>query len=115
MAAKKKAEAKTKSFRVGDSGVLVKVTPGNILIEPVDAEKKTSTGIYLPDSTEKKTLKGKVLGVGGAQVTDSGVERTSPVKVGQIVIYKKWGGSEVQIGSKEYLFAKFEDILAVEE
>ena len=52
--------------------------------------------------------------MGAAEVTDKGVKKTSPVKVGDVVIYKKWGGNEVKIDGKEYLFVKFEDIMAVE-
>ena len=77
---------------------------------------KTDSGIYLPDSaSSEKPQKGKVLAVGGEEVLDSGKTRKSPVKVGDVVIYKKWGGSEVKVGTKEYLFAKFDDILAVEK
>ena len=89
-------------------------TAGYLLIEPTEAETKTATGIYLPDTAGEKPLKGKVLAVGGPEITDSGAKRTAPAKVGDIVIYKKWGGNEVKIAGKEYLFAKFEDILAVE-
>ncbi|OGM28005.1 hypothetical protein A3D00_04655 [Candidatus Woesebacteria bacterium RIFCSPHIGHO2_02_FULL_38_9] len=93
----------------------LKPTSGYLLIEPVDAQTKTSSGIYLPDTVNEKPQKGKVIAVGDDEVTDSGIKRKSPVKVGDVVIYKKWGGSEVKIDNKEYLFAKFEDILAVEK
>ena len=71
------------------------------------------SGIFLPESAEEKPQKGKVLAVGADEVTEKGVTKKSPVKIGDIVVYKKWGGSEVKIDGKEYLFAKFEDILAV--
>jgi len=91
-------------------------TAGYLLIEPFEAETKTESGIYLPESAEgEKPQKGKVLAVGPDDITDSGTKRPSPAKVGDIVIYKKWGGSEVKIGGKEYLFSKFEDILAIEK
>jgi len=84
------------------------------LLEPVEAETKTSSGIYLPDSASEKPQKGKVLAIGPDELTESGLKRSSPAKVGDIVIYKKWGGNEVKVEGREYLFAKFEDILAVE-
>lgn len=87
---------------------------GYLLIEPLEAETMTSSGIYLPDSAGEKPQKGKVLAVGGDELMDSGSKRKSPVKAGDVVIYKKWGGNEVKIEGKEYLFAKFEDVLAVE-
>ena len=92
----------------------LKPSAGYLLIEPLEAETKTASGIYLPDSAGEKPQKGKVLAAGADEITDSGAKRTSPAKVGDVVIYKKWGGNEVKVGGKEYLFAKFEDILAVE-
>ncbi len=86
---------------------------GYIVIEPLEAEEKTSSGIYLPDSASEKPQQGRVLAVGDDEITDSGAKRKSPSKVGDIVIYKKWGGNEVKIKGIEYLFAKFDDILAV--
>ncbi len=88
-------------------------TPGYILIEPMEAENKTASGIYLPDSSTEKPMEGKVIAVGLPEITDSGKKKTSPVKVGDLVVYKKWGGNEVRISGKDYLFAKFEDILAI--
>lgn len=92
----------------------LKPTAGYLLIEPVEKETKTASGIYLPDSAEEKPQKGKVLAVGADEITDSGAKKTSPAKVGDIVIYKKWGGNEVKVGGREYLFSKFEDVLAIE-
>lgn len=88
---------------------------GYLLIEPLNAETKTASGIYLPDNVSEKPQKGKILAVGEAEITESGVNRNPPCKIGDIVIYKKWGGNEVKIESKEYLFSKFEDILAIEK
>jgi len=91
----------------------LKPAPGYLVIEQVNAQEKTSSGIYLPDSAAEKPQQGKVLAVGGPEITDSGSKKESPVSLGQTVIYKKWGGNEVKIKGKEYLFVKFEDILAV--
>ncbi|OGM30798.1 hypothetical protein A2630_00390 [Candidatus Woesebacteria bacterium RIFCSPHIGHO2_01_FULL_44_10] len=90
-------------------------TAGHLIIEPLEAAQKTDSGIYLPDSAGEKPQKGKVVAVGADEVTDSGKVRKSPVKKGDIVIYKKWGGTEVKVDGKELLFAKFEDILAIEK
>ena len=87
---------------------------GYLVIEPQEAETKTAGGIYLPDSaTGEKPQQGTVLAVGDDEITDSGAKKKAPAKVGDKVIYKKWGGNEVKIGAVEYLFVKFEDILAV--
>ena len=92
-----------------------KITPaaGYLLLEPVGAEDKTNSGIYLPDSVSEKPQKAKVLAVGDDEITESGTKRKAGVKAGDVVIYKKWGGNEVKLEGKEYLFAKFDDILAV--
>lgn len=93
-----------------------KPTSGYLLIEPAETQTKTDSGIYLPDSAaSERPQKGEVLAVGPDEVTDSGVKRTSPCKVGDIIVYKKWGGNEFKIGNTEYLFVKFEDILAIEK
>jgi len=92
----------------------LKPTAGYLLIEPLEKEVKTASGIYLPDTAGEKPQKGKVLAVGGAEITEKGTKKNSPVKVNDVVIYKKWGGNEVKIGNTEYLFVKFEDILAIE-
>lgn len=86
--------------------------PGYVLVEPAKAQKQTSSGIYLPDSHEEKAQHGTVVAVGDAIVVD-GKEVKSPVKKGDMVIYKKWGGNEFKIGEIEYQFFKFDDVLAV--
>jgi chaperonin GroES len=91
----------------------LKPTAGYLLIEPLEKEVKTASGIYLPDTASEKPQKGKVLVTGGVLLQD-GQKIASPAKVGDVVIYKKWGGNEVKIEGKEYLFVKFEDILAIE-
>ncbi|MFV1916902.1 MAG: co-chaperone GroES [Patescibacteria group bacterium] len=92
----------------------LKPTAGYLVIEPMEAKTKTDSGIYLPESAEEKPQKGRVLAIGPDEITEQGTKRPSPVSVGDIVIYKKWGGNEVKVEGKEYLFSKFEDILAIE-
>ena len=91
----------------------LKPTAGYLLIEPLEKEVKTASGIYLPDSAGEKPQKGKILAAGSALFQD-GQKIESPAKVGETVLYKKWGGNEVKIEGKEYLFVKFEDVLAIE-
>lgn len=91
----------------------LKPTAGFLVIEPIEGERKTASGIVLPDSHEEKPQRGKVLVVGGA-IYDDGREVIAPCKIGDVVFYKQWGGNEVKIEGKEYLIVKFEDILAVE-
>lgn len=91
----------------------LKPMPGYILVEPVKMDKKTPSGIYLPDSHDEKPQQGLVLAVGKTWITDQGAKIESPVKKGDKVIYKKWGGNDVKIGDTEYQFLKFEDVLAI--
>lgn len=91
----------------------IKPTAGYLLIEPLEAETKTASGIYLPDTASEKPQKGKIIALGSATFQD-GQKIESPAKLNEIVFYKKWGGNEVKIEGKEYLFVKFEDILATE-
>ncbi len=89
-------------------------TSGYLLIEPFEAEKKTAGGLYLPETaTAEKPQKGKVLAIGEDQILENGNTRKSPVKIGDSVIYKKWGTNEVKEEGREYLFVKFEDVLAI--
>lgn len=97
----------------------LKPTAGYLLIEPLEKEVKTASGIYLPDTAGEKPQKGKVLAVGPSGCSENKCSSCeckveAPCKAGDVVIYKKWGGNEVKVGNIEYLFVKFEDVLAVE-
>ncbi len=88
----------------------IKPTQGYLLLEPIEVTKKTNSGIYLPDSHDEKPQQAKVLAVGGDLP-----KRKAPAKVGDTIIYKKWGGDEVKLSltGKELIFVKFEDVLAI--
>ncbi|MBN2015425.1 co-chaperone GroES [Candidatus Dojkabacteria bacterium] len=93
-----------------------KVQPlgGNILVEPVSEETKTASGIVLPDTVDKeKPQKGKIIATGTGKVTDDGKKVPFNVKVGDIIIFKKYSPDELEIDDKEYLIMSEEDILAV--
>jgi chaperonin GroES len=92
----------------------LKPLAGYILLEPAKADKKTASGIYLPDSHEEKPQFGKVLAC-GAPIYQDGKEIKCPVKKGDQVVYKKWGGNDFEVGDVEYQFLKFEDVLAIIE
>jgi len=90
----------------------VKPLLDNILIEPLEKERKTASGIVIPDSAKEKPQEGKVVAVGPGKFVESGQMVKPAVKVGDLVLYKKWGGNEVKIEGKDYLIVKEEDILA---
>lgn len=93
----------------------IKPTGDNILIEPLERETTTASGIVIPDTAKEKPQQGKVLAVGSGKRDEEGHLLPMDVKPGQIILYKKWGGNEVKVGNKEYLIIKSEDVMAVIE
>lgn len=93
----------------------MKITPlfDNVLIEPLEAEEKTASGIILPDSAKEKPQMGKVIAIGKGKVGPKGDTHPMVVKVGDKVMYKKWGGNEVKIDGKDMMLVSQEDILAI--
>jgi len=85
----------------------------NVLIKPLEAETTTASGIVLPDTAKEKPQIGEIMAVGTGGVNDSGKHIPMVVKVGQKVMYKKWGGNEVKVGTEEWLLVEQKDILAV--
>ena len=84
----------------------------NVLIKPLEAEAKTASGIILPDSAKEKPQIGLVMAVGEGKIV-KGEKQPVVVKVGQKVMYKKWGGSEVKVENEEWTRVGQEDILAI--
>ncbi len=85
----------------------------NVLIRPVEAETKTASGIILPDSVKEKPQMGVVMAIGSGKVGPKGDRHPMLVKVGQKVMYKKWGGNEIKVEGEEWTIVSQEDILAV--
>ena len=84
-----------------------------VLIKPLEAEEKTKGGILLPDTAKEKPQEGKVVAVGKGKTLESGKVEAPEVKVGDVVLYGKYSGTEITKDGEEYLFVKEEDILAV--
>jgi chaperonin GroES len=84
-----------------------------ILIEPLEEETTTPSGIVIPDSAKEKPQKGKIIAAGPGRVNDDGETIKLSVKVGDIVMFKKWGGSEIKIEGKELKLVREEDLLAI--
>ena len=94
----------------------IKPIGGNILVEPVSDEKVTSTGIVLPDTVSKeKPQRGKVIALGTGKLDQNGKMIPFNVKVGDIVMFKKYSPDELEIEDKEYLIMDENAILAVIE
>ena len=87
-----------------------------VLIEPLrdTKEGKTDFGIYLPETVEKeRPEKGKIIAIGEGKIDERGKRIPMYVKKGDVVIFTKYGPSEIKVDGKEYLIAKEEDILAI--
>jgi len=91
----------------------IKPLDDRVLIEPISPEEKTKSGIILPDTTEEKPEQGRVVAVGQGRINANGQRIPMTVKTGDVVIFTKYGPSEVKIDNKVYLIAKEEDILAI--
>ncbi len=90
-------------------------TRGRIVVKPLKKDDVSKGGIYLPDTANKeKPQEGEVLAVGSDAVSNSGEKITSPAKVGDVVLFAKWGGEEYKDDDGvEYKFIKFDDVIAV--
>lgn len=93
----------------------IKPLAGYVLVEPAEAETKTSSGIILPESAQEKPAMGAVLSVGDEMVLENGKTLKAPVKPGDKVFYKKWGGDEIKVDGKELKLVKFDDMMAIVE
>jgi chaperonin GroES len=93
--------------------VAIKPLEDRIVIKQVEAEQTTASGLVIPDSAKEKPQEGEVVAVGPGRVSDSGTRIPLDVAVGDIVIYSKFGGTEVKVGGDDYLVLSARDILAV--
>jgi chaperonin GroES len=83
-----------------------------VVVRPLEAEEVTAGGIYLPDAAKEKPQRGKVLATGPGKLLDSGNRGELSVKVGDEVIFGKYGGSEVEVDGEELKILREQDILA---
>lgn len=84
-----------------------------VVVKPLEAEETTKGGIILPDTAKEKQQKGKVLSVGTGKVLENGTRVPMEVRDGDIIIFSKYGGTEVKIEGEEYLIVSERDILGV--
>jgi chaperonin GroES len=94
--------------------VSIKPLEDRILVQPVDAEQTTASGLVIPDTAKEKPQEGNVLAVGPGRF-EEGQRLPLDVKVGDKVIYSKYGGTEVKYNGEEYLILSARDVLAVLE
>ena len=83
-----------------------------IIVKPEAKEEKSKSGIIIPDTAKEKPMEGKVLAVGPGKLTDDGKRVAMDVKVGDIVLYAKYGGTEIKVDGEELMILHESDILA---
>jgi chaperonin GroES len=93
--------------------VNIKPLEDRILVQTLEAEQTTASGLVIPDTAKEKPQEGEVLAVGPGRVDDNGKRVPLDVKVGDKVIYSKYGGTEVKYAGEEYLILSARDVLAV--
>ena len=84
-----------------------------VVVQVLEQEDKTASGIYLPDSAKKKPQEGKVVAIGDGRTLDNGEKNTLSVKVGDKVLYSKYGGNEVSVDGEDFLILDEDQIYAI--
>ena len=95
--------------------VVLKPLEDRIVVQPLEAEQTTASGLVIPDTAKEKPQEGTVLAIGPGRVDDKGTRVPLDVKVGDVVLYSKYGGTEVKYNGEEYLVLSARDVLAVIE
>jgi chaperonin GroES len=94
---------------------MAKIEPldDRVVVKPLEQEGKTSGGIFLPESAKEKPQQGKVIATGPGKVLENGDRAPLTVKKGDLVLFAKYGGTEVEVGGEELLIMRESDLLAV--
>ena len=95
--------------------ISIKPLEDRIVIRQVEAEQTTTSGLVIPDTAKEKPQEGEVIAVGPGRVDDNGNRIPVDVKVGDVVIYSRYGGTEVKYDGQEFQILSSRDVLAVVE
>jgi chaperonin GroES len=93
----------------------VKPLEDRVLVKPIEAESKTASGIYLPESAKEKPIRGEVVASGPGKRLENGQRATMSVKVGDTVVFGKYAGTEVEIKGSKHLIMRESELLGVLE
>ena len=91
----------------------IKPLGDKVVVQVMEKEERTASGIYLPDTAQKKPQEGKVIAIGGGRVLDSGERNKLSVKVGDKVLFSKYGGNDVTIGNDDFTILDEDQIYAI--
>ena len=95
--------------------VSIKPLEDRVVVRPLEAEQVTASGLIIPDTAKEKPQEGEVVAVGEGRFDDKGARIPRDVKVGDKVVFSKYGGTELKYGSEEYLVLSQRDVLAIIE
>ena len=92
----------------------VKLQPlaDRLVVKPIEREEKTKSGIYIPDTVKERPQEGEVLAAGPGRLSEDGKRIAMDVKVGDVVLYAKYGGTEIKVEGEEVIILRESDILA---
>jgi chaperonin GroES len=91
----------------------IKPLEDRVLVKPSEAKEKTSAGIFLPESAKEKPMHGKVVAVGPGKVNEEGERNAPQVKKGDLVVYGKYAGTEVEVDGDDHVILRESELLAV--
>jgi chaperonin GroES len=95
--------------------VKIKPLEDRIVVQANEAEQTTASGLVIPDTAKEKPQEGTVVAVGPGRISDQGERIKVDVSEGDIVVYSKYGGTEIKLGGEEYLILSARDVLAIVE
>lgn len=84
-----------------------------LIVERIEGEEKTASGIFIPDSAKEKPQRGKVMSVGKGKIREDGTVQPTDVKAGDSILFGKYAGTEIKIDGAEYLIMREDDVLAI--
>jgi chaperonin GroES len=99
----------------GGGGMKIKPLHDRILVQRIEEEQRTESGIIIPDTAKEKPIMGKVIAVGDGRLLDNGQRQPLTVKEGDKILFSKYAGTEIKIKGEEYLIMREDDVLAIIE
>ncbi len=102
-----------KALEIGDLKMAVKPLEDRVLIKPIEAETKTASGIYLPETAKEKPVKGEIVATGPGKRLENGKRAEMSVKIGDTVVYGKYAGTEVEIKGVKHLIVREGELLGI--
>lgn len=105
----------TKNHTIQEGGGDMKIKPlyDRILVQRIEEEQKTESGIIIPDTAKEKPIMGKVIAVGEGRLLENGQKQPLIVKEGDKILFSKYAGTEIKIKGEEYLIMREDDVLAI--